>query len=155
MIYGGYRLRYNGCEVIAAYNVLKYLGKFKPIYSVIRHAELNDWYLFPVAPTGVLGSTPRKMKSIFNENNLKYSTYANTASKKFEAAVKDGKICIGCYSNRAETWYYNFSIHTFAFYYNKRTKKYVVFNGYGSKEYNSYSDLRYGGRYFLYGYIFK
>ena len=158
MIYGGYRLSYNGCEVIAAYNVLKYLGKFVPIYSVIYHAEMNDWYLFPVIPTGVFGTSPRKMKSIFDENSLRYSIYANIDSKKFESATKNGKICIGCYSNKYSSfknWYYNFSIHTFAFYYDKSIKKYIVFNGYGSKEYSSYSQLRSGGRYFLYGYVFK
>ena len=162
MIYGGYRLRYNGCEVIAAYNVLKYLGKFKPIYSVIRHAELNDWYLFPVVPTGVFGTSPRKLKQIFDENGLRFKTFVNTKSKEFASQVKNGKICIATFSNKPYTkWkvYENLMIHTFAFYYDNKRKSFYTFNGYSTNndrtfKYSDYSALRESGRYFLYGYIF-
>lgn len=160
LIYGGFPISYNGCELIAVYNALKYLGKFMLFYEVIYYAEINDWYLFPVVPTGVFGSTPRKAKKLFDEKNLKYTVYKNYQSKDFEKDIKDGKMCIATYSNKSSKLIYNLSIHTFAFYYNKKRKKYYVFNGYNTYSdkaytYNNYSDLRKGGRYFLYGIIFK
>ena len=160
LIYGGFPISYNGCELIAVYNALKYLGKFMLFYKVIYYAEINDWYLFPVVPTGVFGSTPRKAKKLFDEKNLKYTIYQNYKSKDFEKNIKDGKICIATYSNKSSKLMYNLSIHTFAFYYDKKRKKYYTFNGYNTysdKEYayNNYSDLRKGGRYFLYGIILK
>ena len=160
LIYGGFPISYNGCELIAVYNALKYLGKFMLFYEVIYYAEINDWYLFPVIPTGVFGSTPRKAKKLFDEKNLKYAIYQNYQSKDFEKNIKDGKICIATYSNKSSKLIYNLSIHTFAFYYNKKRKKFYVFNGYNTYSdkaytYSNYSDLRKGGRYFLYGIIFK
>ena len=160
LIYGGFPISYNGCELIAVYNALKYLGKFMLFYEVIYYAEINDWYLFPVIPTGVFGSTPRKAKKLFDEKNLKYAIYQNYQSKDFEKNIKDGKICIATYSNKSSKLIYNLSIHTFAFYYNKKRKKFYVFNGYNTYSdkaytYSNYSDFRKGGRYFLYGIIFK
>ena len=121
-------------------------------YEVIYYAEINDWYLFPVIPTGVFGSTPRKAKKLFDEKNLKYAIYQNYQSKDFEKNIKDGKICITTYSNKSSKLIYNLS--------NKKRKKFYVFNGYNTYSdkaytYSNYSDLRKGGRYFLYGIIFK
>ena len=40
------------------------------------------------------------------------------------------------------------------YYYDEKKQKYIVFNGYGGKEYDSYNDLRKKGRFFLYGFTF-
>ena len=163
LFYGEKKLSYNGCELIAAYNVLKYLGKYMSIIKVIYYAEMNDWFLFPIVPTGVFGTSPRKMSSLFDEKGLNYKTYANYESEDFKKEIENGKICIATYSNKEKILstdaIYNFMIHTFAFYYDKKTKKYYVYNGYtasnySTRAYSAYDSLRAKGRFFLYGYVF-
>lgn len=162
LIYGGRKIRENGCELIAAYNVLKFYNKQMALYNIIYYAETHDWYILPIFPypDGYFGTDPSKMYQLFTEKKLKYSYYVDYESKSFEKDIKSGKICIASYSNRESNLIESFVIHTFAFYYDKKTKMFNVFNGYSTNSnnvntYKTYSDLRKEGRFFLYGYIFK
>ena len=167
MNYGGFKISFNGCELIAVYNVLHKMNKKEPFYKIIHYAEINDWYLFPVVPTGAFGTSFTKVKQLFREKGLSYTEYSGPQSGSFEEDIKQGRICIGVYSNEypitGPDAIYNFSIHSFAFYYDKNTRKYIAFNGYNpssdpyknSECYDSYDAMILEGRFFLYGYIFN
>ena len=54
MNYGFRKMWYNGCEIIAVYNALKFLGKFEYIYYIIHDFELSGG----IWGDGFLGTKP-------------------------------------------------------------------------------------------------
>ena len=164
LLYGGFRLSYNGCEIIAIYNVLKYMNHYMSIQKLIYYGETQQWYLFSHS-NGAWGSNLAKCSGFLTVQGLEYDTYIGPQSKNFEKLCKSGKICIASYNNKKAInsvgdIFSNFMIHTFAFYYDKRKSKFIVFNGYGwspkaPAEFTSYKEVRANARFFLFGYIFK
>ena len=61
MTYGGYPLRYNGGEVIAAYNAMCLLGERQELADVIGEFEDNGLLLLG----GALGTDPRRLPEYF------------------------------------------------------------------------------------------
>lgn len=67
MKYGLFPMSFNGCEVIAVYNLM---------YSIGRKAELRDVAkeIYPYASVlmGLFGSAPKKLKRYLDEHGIKY-----------------------------------------------------------------------------------
>ena len=66
LTYGGYPLRYNGGEVIAAYNAMSLLGRGQALAEVIREFEDNGLPLLG----GVLGTDPRRLPEYFAAHGI-------------------------------------------------------------------------------------
>mgnify|MGYP004527597793 CR=1 FL=1 len=140
LTYGSRNFWYNGCEIAATYNLMRYINKNKKIQDVIQQFSLNGlrWL------NGEWGTEPRDIRKYFNANNIKY-TFTNGSSvstmAKFVKNIKDKKMCIASCWNPFNTW----KIHTFAFY--KQGKKFYSYNGYNSKNltnkktYNSFYEM--------------
>lgn len=64
-----------GCEVVAAYNYLLYTGNERDIAKLTFDFEKNGLY----APSGRLGSNPRKIRGLFNALGISYERYLDPA----------------------------------------------------------------------------
>ncbi|MBR1864811.1 MAG: hypothetical protein IJ806_12080 [Ruminococcus sp.] len=85
MVYGTYPLSWNGCELIAVYNVCVMLKKPVPLPQVIFEFELNKMhYLFP---SGYWGTGPKVLYKFLDSHGLKYRTFRNKEQFRQAASV--------------------------------------------------------------------
>ena len=121
--YGDYSLSYNGCELIAIYNALRYIKKEQPLPKIILEAELN--YLQLAFSSGFWGTDPLKIKHYLNAHNIKYSMMTTYNKSDFVTKVESSRITI------VSTWNgvpYLSSLHTYCIRYDLKNKKYYSFN---------------------------
>ncbi len=100
---GNYRFGYNGCEVIAGYNMLTLAGKSPDMPKLIFEFEEN----ILVAKDGSFGSDPRKMYLMLDKAGAEYETLYTRA--ECDKALDDGKSLI--FSFYTGTPYFS-EIHT-------------------------------------------
>lgn len=100
---GKYRFGYNGCEVIAGYNMLTLLGENVDMAKLIAEFERN----ILVAQDGSFGSEPREMYLLLDKHGYKYDTLKTTA--ECDKALDEGKSLI--FSYYTGTAYFS-EIHT-------------------------------------------
>lgn len=74
--YGCSTLDYNGCGVIATYNVMKKIGKTKKLKDIIYDFDVRSGSL----AIGLFGSDPTHFGTYFSANGVKYSKYYNFSS---------------------------------------------------------------------------
>ena len=138
--YGNQNFSYNGCEIAAVYNFLRYSKKKPKIQHIIKQFSLNGLRWFD----GDWGTDPNDIKKYFDGNGIKYTYIKDSGQASryvFDKGIKDNKICIVSCWDMFDSW----KIHTFAFY--KKNKKYYAYNGYGSelmtgiKKYNSFVEM--------------
>lgn len=109
-----------GCELVAIYNVLKFIKKFQMFSKIILEAEMNglSWL------GGRFGTKPENIGKYFDAYKIKYSKYTNL--DKFKKKIKSSKITIVSVWNNGL-----FSgIHTYCLYY--ENKKYKAINYYSN-----------------------
>lgn len=82
---GNYRFGYNGCEVIAGYDLLTLCGKEPDMPKLITEFEQN----ILVAKDGSLGSDPRKMYLMLDHYGVEYDTL--TTLDECDKALDDGR----------------------------------------------------------------
>ena len=88
---GKYRFGYNGCEVIAGYNMLTLLGEDVDMAKLIAEFEHN----ILVAQDGSFGSEPREMYLLLDKHGYTYETMKTTA--ECDKALNEGKSLIFSY----------------------------------------------------------
>ena len=71
MRYGFFDMSYNGCELIAVYNALKFLGKFKYLYNIIHDFELNG----DIWVDGLFGTKPTAIKDYMKSMGFKVKSF--------------------------------------------------------------------------------
>ncbi|MBR6337324.1 MAG: hypothetical protein IKR76_06280 [Ruminococcus sp.] len=85
---GNYKLGYNGCEVIASYNLLTLLGLDADMPKLIAEFEQNAL----IASDGSLGSEPRKIYLLLDKCGISYETLKSPAD--CDKALESGKSLI-------------------------------------------------------------
>ena len=75
---GYYKVYSNGCGLVAVYNVMKYIGKFKYFQNVILEAEMNDM----LWQGGMFGVKDEKIRSYFNAHKVKFTKYETLTKLK-------------------------------------------------------------------------
>ena len=71
MNYGFRKMWYNGCEIIAVYNALKFLGKFEYIYYIIHDFELSGG----IWGDGFLGTKPSAIGEYMKKKVFKLNLF--------------------------------------------------------------------------------
>lgn len=117
---GKYRFGYNGCEVIAGYNMLTLCGEDVDMPKLIFEFEEN----ILVAQDGSFGSEPREMYLLLDKHGIEYDILRTRA--ECDKALDEGKDLI--FSYYTGTPYFS-EIHTIAITGGK--EKYVL-NRYNS-----------------------
>ena len=88
---GQYKFGYNGCEVIAGYNMLTLLGEDVDMPKLIAEFEHN----ILVAKDGSFGSEPREMYLLLDKHGYEYDTVKTLA--ECDKALDEGKSLIFSY----------------------------------------------------------
>lgn len=71
--FGTSTLDYNGCGVIAAYNVMRGIKKSKKLVEVIFDFDYNSGTIV----SGVFGADPSHYSTYFDKNGIKYTRYSS------------------------------------------------------------------------------
>ena len=127
---GNYKFGYNGCEVIAGYNMLTLLGQQVDMAKLITEFENN----ILVAKDGSLGSEPRKMNLLLDYMGIDYEKPGTLA--ECDSALENGKSLI--FAFYIGTPYFS-GIHTVCITTDKAGDKYVL-NRYNSIDSRSMID---------------
>ena len=114
---GNYRFGYNGCEVIACYNMLTLLGEQVDMAKLITEFENN----ILVAKDGSLGSEPRKINMLLDYKGISYDKPSTL--DECDAALESGKSLI--FSFYIGTPYFS-GIHTVCITTDSEGDKYVL-----------------------------
>ena len=85
---GNYKFGYNGCEIIASYNMLTLKGEQVDMAKLITEFERNAL----TAQDGSLGSDPRKINLLLDAHGYEYETLGSPAD--CDKALSDGKALI-------------------------------------------------------------
>ncbi len=93
MRYGCFNMSYNGCELIAVYNALKYLGFFKPLYEIISDFERKGYIWLD----GVFGTKPQTVGRYLADNGLQVKRFYS--AKEMDKAVKKDRCFIIIYAH--------------------------------------------------------
>jgi len=90
MVYGASRRLISnvGCELIAVYNALKWLGHYQSFSQVILEAEMNDLPWF----NGRFGTDPKDLYLYFKAHNIKYKKYEKL--DEFRKKMRHSKVGI-------------------------------------------------------------
>ena len=120
MRYGLYNLSYNGCEVIAVYNALKYLGKFKHLYYIIQEFELNGGSIWL---DGLFGTYPTAIGQYMKKQGFKVKTFYLT--KTMDEYIQYGRCFIIVYAHTS-------GIHAVMARGTSDGKRIVVYNRYNN-----------------------
>ncbi len=144
--YGIYRMRFNGCEVIAVYNLLYYLGGRRDIREIAEAFERKGLPLF-----GSFGTTPEAIREYLDEvlrEERKYDgilarfkasavLYPSKDAERYDEILEEAGCGILTFWNGERKW----SIHTVMLHrlenggirvYNQYTN--VIYNEYASVE---------------------
>ena len=142
MKYGTHYIEKVGCEIVATYNIMAFLKKKPDFAKIILEFELNNMYYF--TSTGKYGTDPEDLYKYFNAHNVKYSKY--TSRSKFDKNMSSGKNKCGIFSywnkkkNSYKIYFWNEGLHTVAYKYDSKKKKYYVYN-FGNKTTYSKKEL--------------
>ena len=136
MVYGTKTIGYNGCEVIATYNLMKLVGKYQYFPMVIAEFGLNKMAWLG----GDFGTNPENLGQYFKAHNVEYVKYST--KNKFENNDQKHKYYIVSYWD-------GLIIHTVAAKKNvqiKNNKKIICYTVYNmktnSKDTTVYNTLR-------------
>ena len=114
---GNYKFGYNGCEVIACYNMLTLLGQQVDMARLITEFENN----ILIAQDGSLGSDPRKIYMLLDYMGISYEKPSTLA--ECDEALKNGRSLI--FSFYTGTPYFS-GIHTVCITTDTSGDKYVL-----------------------------
>ena len=90
---GAKNLKHNGCGVIAAYNVMRKLGKTKKLTDIIYDFDVRSGSL----AIGMFGADPTHFGTYFSANGLKYSKYYNFDSLQSALSkMKENQVALVC-----------------------------------------------------------
>ena len=92
MRYGYFGMPYNGCELIAVYNAMKYLGRFIPLYEIISDFERRGIWL-----DGAFGTRPRAVGRYLTDNGLNIVKFRT--AKSMDKCVAAGRCFIIIYAH--------------------------------------------------------
>ncbi|MBE5996190.1 MAG: MATE family efflux transporter [Lachnospiraceae bacterium] len=137
--YGIYRMRFNGCEVIAVYNLLRYLGGRRDIREIAEAFEKKG-----LALLGSFGTTPDAIREYLNEvlrEERKYNgilarfkaeavMYPSKDAERYDEILAEAGCGILTFWNGERKW----SIHTVMLH--------CLENG-GIRVYNQYTNVLY------------
>lgn len=157
MYYGKYSLGWNGCEIIAAANVMEMCGLPQYFPQVIFEFELNRMhYIFP---SGYWGTSPKRLGRFFSAHGLSFKRIF--PKKEFVQNSAGGKHSCGIVSfwnNKKSDHgadFFSGGLHTVAYRYDNG--KYLVYNLYGRdtspREVESIAEV-FSDRRFIVGYVF-
>ena len=138
-------IRKVGCELIAIYNTMKYIGVYQSFARVILLAELNGYPWLK----GIFGTDPKIIGSYFSAYNVHYTRCRNM--KSFKKEIKNSKFSILSINNSD-----GITIHTFCIRYVKSKNRYYSYNFYSddnSPKLFNFSKI--ANRKFIVGYCFK
>ncbi len=108
--FGTFRLSYNGCGVIATYNILKLLGKEENLEDIIREYDIygsNFFGLFGTNPLGVKRFFNRRgadVKFIFDKNKFENEAKKSKLSMFVYASLSGGHYLLIEYDEEADTF---------------------------------------------------
>ncbi len=106
MNYGFRKMWYNGCEIIAVYNALKYLGEFKYIYYIIHEFELYNY----AWAEGEFGTYPYVIKEYMEFCGFRTKSFYTT--KTMDKYISENRCFIISYGFIDKTDHYLPKIHT-------------------------------------------
>ena len=78
----------NGCEIIAVYNALRFLGRAKPLEALIAHYKTEGWLM----AWGHLGSDPYAAGEYLTAEKIPHRAFADFDS--FARGLEEGKVFI-------------------------------------------------------------
>ena len=88
--YGFKKMDFNGCELIATYNALKYIGKWTDIRDIAYYCEWNGSALY-----GLLGTNPNGIKKYLDEEKgLNTAMYTANYSGSYDSLLSNGRVGI-------------------------------------------------------------
>ena len=80
----------HGCELIATYNALKYIGLWTGIRDIAYYCEWNGSALY-----GLLGTNPNGIKKYLDEEKgLNTVMYMSNSSSSYGSALSSGRVAI-------------------------------------------------------------
>ncbi len=127
MYYGISHLSFNGCELIALYNVLLEFNKKTKLSDIIRTFENNNG----IWMNGFFGTKPQYLGAYLRKKGLNTKSYYLT--KSIDKVVKKGRVFIVVYAKKVK----NAGIHT-VMVIGKKSGKIDVYNLYNNSS-ESYS----------------
>ena len=145
MVYGASRRLISnvGCELIAVYNALKWLGHYQSFSQVILEAEMNDLPWF----NGRFGTDPKDLYLYFKAHNIKYKKYEKL--DEFRKKMRHSKVgIISQWNKRCID-----GLHTFFIF--RKKGKYYAYNYYNDSRKREEIDLyKINSKKFIIGYCF-
>ena len=135
-------MKYNGCGVIAAYNVMRKLGKTKKLTDIIYDFDVRSGSL----AIGMFGADPTHFGTYFSGNGLKYSKYYNFDSlQPALSKMKENQVALVCAWNSSS---FSEGVHYVAV--EKLRNGYLrIYNAYNNR--SSYEDVSKIDKYFKTG----
>ena len=122
LMFGLFRMRFNGCEVIATYNVLKYLGFNKDIRDISYDYEMNGSMLL-----GGFGVRPDAVASYIGSiTGRPVDSYGPERYQEYDSLFSGRPAAIYTFWNGPSKW----TIHTVAVFHlkNGRIRAYNYYN---------------------------
>ena len=134
MRYGDYNISYNGCELVAVYNVMRFINKKQNFAQIILEFEINHMYYF--FNSGKYGTDPEDLKKYFRAHNVDFG-YATRLDMFIKNIISKKNKCgiFSFWNNECKEHPFDFvsgGLHTVAYDYDAKTKKITTFNLYNS-----------------------
>ncbi len=141
--FGVSTLDYNGCGVIAAYNVLRGLNKTKKLSDVIYEFDYNSGTI----ASGLFGADPSHYSTYFRKNDIEYKSFSSYSSLQNGINNMSNNqmilVCAWCGDSILD------AAHYVSASYNSYTKQITVYNRYSSStstwSYSSFDKSVIGG----------
>ena len=132
LMFGLFRMSFNGCEVIATYNALKYLNLFTDIRQIASDFEKKGALLF-----GGFGVRTDAVASYMEyKTGHKVSSYGPDRSDEYDELFKSGRTAIFTFWNGPKRW----TVHTVMLCHLKDDRV-RAFNFYSNRLYTNFPSI--------------